>query len=127
MRRLATLLVLVGLLMLVAIPAMAQSSGESDPVTWEALGTVAGASIGAGVIVQVAGILLSLSARAKRIIAVLSGLAIVVTVTITTADPPTVAVVGLAGYNGMIAGLAASKLQESFSHGLDHRVSDAPS
>lgn len=124
MRRLLVVLVLVAMAMLLAVPAWAQAgTANGDPLTWEALGTVAGASLAAGVIVQVAGLVLSLSARAKRVIAVLSGLAIVVAVTVTTSDPPTVAAVGLAVVDGMLAGLAASKAYETINHGLSHTVS----
>lgn len=122
MRRLALILAVIGVFMLLAGPALAQAEPTPpEEITLESLATVAGAVAAAGVIVAFAGVLFDLSARVKRTLSALVGLIVVVGATILTGGTD-LGVLVLAVLTGMSAGLAASKLHELGSEGLDHSV-----
>ena len=92
----------------------------TDPITWQALATVAGASLAAAITVQFVRVFwTSITAKAARMLSATVGLATVVTVTVASGpvDPQTV---GLAVIVGLQAGLAASKLYEIGTEGLNH-------
>ena len=123
MRRIVVLLVAVLAVMALALPVLAQTEPPSaaDGITVEGLATVAGAVVVSGVIVAFAGVLFSLSSRAKRVLAAVAGLAIVVVGTVLNGGTGFATYV-LAVFTGMSAGLAAAKAQEIGSEGLNHSV-----
>lgn len=92
----------------------------NDPITIQTLGTVIGASIAAGIIVQFVRIFWrNLDAQGARMLAATSGLATVLAVTVATGvtDPTAL---GLAAIVGLQAGLAASKVYEIGVDGINH-------
>lgn len=126
MRRTLVILAVLAALFVLAIPAMAQTGpADSGGVTIESLTTVVGASAVAAIVVAFAGTVVTLSARAKRVLSALVGLIVVVGVTLATADV-TVPTFIMAVLTGMSAGLAASKGQELGSEGLNHQVTSRP-
>lgn len=122
MRRLTVLVLTLIALLLVAIPAVAQTSEPpGQGITLDSLVTVAGASAAAAIVVAFAGVLVSLTAKAKRVLSAVVGLIVVVGVTIATVGA-SIEILIMAVLNGMIAGLAASKGQETVTEGLNHSV-----
>lgn len=93
-----------------------------ENVTLESLATVAGATVAAGIIVQFVGVVVELTARAKRLLSLAAGAVGVVGGTFILAPEVDAAVVVLAVFNGMIAGLAASQAYQTASKGLDAKV-----
>lgn len=100
---------------------------NSDPITWESLATVAGATIGAGLIVQFARTFADLSRATSRRLAAACGLIIVEGVTIADAAATGVAtwhewltMLILGAFVGMTAGLGAAKAYEVAKDGIDH-------
>ena len=122
MRRIVVLIVAVLALMAMALPVLAQSEPSTEGITVAELATVPGAVVVSSLVVSVVGVLVSLSSRAKRILAMVVGLVAVVLATSLNGGSGIETYV-LATITGMTAGLAASKAQEIGSEGLDHSVS----
>lgn len=97
-----------------------------ENVTLESLATVAGATIAAGLIVQFVGVVVEMSARAKRLLSLSAGAIGVVGGTFILAPVVDAAVVVLAVFNGMIAGLAASQAYQTATKGIDASVEPEP-
>lgn len=93
-----------------------------NEITWQALATVAGASVVAGLFVQFVKLFYSnMSAQFTRALAAIFGL-IAVVGTAVLAGPVTVQGVVLAVIVGIQAGLAAAKTFELADNGLNHTV-----
>lgn len=85
--------------------------------------TVAGAGAAALIVAQFAKILFTLQARWVRTIAMLTGLIIVVVVTVATQPVTSIPETLLAVIVGMQAGLSASALVDATREGLNYRTS----
>lgn len=122
-RRIAALVLAAAMAVVtLALPAAAQTGDAAgETITLESLATVAGAVAASGVIVAFAGVLVDLTSRAKRVLSAVVGLIVVLGATILSGVADVGALV-LAVLTGMSAGLAASKLQEVGSEGLNHSV-----
>ena len=92
-------------------------------ITWESLATVAGAGIGAGVVVQFVKVFTrdKINDSGYRMLAAGAGLLIVMGVVAVNGEwtwP-----VGILGaFTGLQAGLSASQTYESIRHGIDHET-----
>lgn len=84
--------------------------------------TVAGAGASALIVAQFAKVLFTLQARWVRVIAMLTGLIIVVVVTVATQTTTSIPETLLAVIVGMQAGLSASALVDASRQGLNYRV-----
>lgn len=92
-----------------------------NEITWQALATVAGASVVAGMFVQFTKLFYPLTARQARGLAAILGLVTVVGVALLS-GPVTTQTVVLAVVVGIQAGLAASKSYEMIDKGFGHTV-----
>ena len=92
-------------------------------ITWESLATVAGAGIGAGVIVQFIKIFTrdKIGDAGYRMMAAAAGLVVVMGV-VAVNGVWTWPVGILGAFTGLQAGLSASQTYESVRHGLDHEA-----
>lgn len=97
-----------------------------EPITIEALATTAGATVFAGIIVAFAGIFTNLTAYGKRVLAAVAGLGGVVGAVVLINPAVTVGLIVVAVIDGMLAGLAASKVFEVVTAGLNHKVEARP-
>lgn len=93
-----------------------------EPISIEALASVAGATVAAGIVVQFVGVFADLSAAGKRMLSAAIGVIALVGATVLLAPEVTVGLVVLAALNGMIAGFAASKTVEVATQGIDAKV-----
>lgn len=92
-----------------------------DPITWQSLATVSGATGASATLVGFVRIFTPLSASASRMLAALFGVVIVeLAVLVLGASGWRELVLGV--FSGVAAGLAASKAVEVGEKGLDHRV-----
>ena len=93
-----------------------------DPITWQSLATVSGASGASATLVAFVRIFKDLSASTSRILAAVFGVVIVeLAVVVLGASGWKELVLGF--FSGVAAGLAASKAVEVGEKGLSHQVS----
>lgn len=88
--------------------------------------TVAGAGTAAFVVAQFAKMLIGLGAGWTRSVALVTGLVVVVSVTVATGDQLDFVSVLLAVIVGMQAGMSACAMFDTARSGLDYRVSSPP-
>lgn len=86
------------------------------------LATFAGASVAAGTITQFAKMLFNLGSGAIRVVALVSGLVLVVGATVLTTDVTNPLTLGLAALVGMQAGMSASNAFDLARAGISHEV-----